>query len=80
SQAHIDAEWGIKSGGSIKADGAIKAGESLFALGEIRSGEGYGVYAGLNIRSEAWEANAQVRASTKPQRLLSGWWTEDCVA
>ena len=73
---HIEAGWGIKARDGIEAGGAIKAGESLYCEGEIRAGKGYGVYAGLIVPVDAWEASAQVRASIKPERLMSGWWLE----
>jgi len=51
----------------------------LQAQEEIQAGEGYGVYAGLVVQVEAWEASAQVHASSKPQRLMSGWWGGACL-
>ena len=71
---HLEAGWGIRSGEAIVAEGAIKAGESLFARQEIRAGAGYGVYAGLDVRVDAWEASAQVHAGMRPEGLMSGWW------
>ena len=49
-------------------------GESLVAEGLIRAGAGYGIYAGLNVQRDAWEASAQVRARQRPTELLSGCW------
>ena len=78
---YLHANWGIRSGGCIVAAGAISAGESLQAGGEIRAGKGYGIYAGLGVRRDAWEASAQVRARCKPDNLMSGWWAVDaCTA
>jgi len=71
---HIEAGWGIRAAHDIVAQGAIKAGESLVAGGVIRAGQGYGVYAGLNVQRDAWEASAQVCASERPAGLLSGCW------
>lgn len=72
--AHLEAGWGIKAGGDIGARGAIRAGESLQALGEIRAGAGYGVYAGLCVPQDDWDASARVSARDKPEQLLSGCW------
>ena len=71
---HIEAGWGIRAAHDIAAQGAIKAGESLVAEGLIRAGAGYGIYAGLNVQRDAWEASAQVRARQRPTELLSGCW------
>ena len=72
--AHLEAGWGIKAGEGIHTQGAIKAGESLCAGGEIRAGQGYGVFAGLNVQLDSWEAGAQVWSPHKPERLRSGVW------
>lgn len=77
---HLDAGWGIRVGGDVKADGAIRAGESIRAGNEIHAGPGYGIYAGLVVRTDAWEVSAQVRASRYPQALKSGWWTDAALA
>ena len=61
-------------GTGIIAGGAIRVGESLQTDGEIRAGDGYGVYAGLVVQLEDWATSAQVRALSKPERLMSGWW------
>lgn len=71
---HLEANWGIKARSGIFAHGAIKAGESLQAGEEIRAGEGHAIYAGLNVRVDAWQSSARVNARIKPERLLSGWW------
>jgi cytoskeletal protein CcmA (bactofilin family) len=71
---HLEACWGIVAGESITAGGAIKAGESLEAGEFITAGEGYGIYAGLNVPVDVWEASAWVRARALPSRLLSGHW------
>ncbi|ANN73634.1 hypothetical protein ACL598_21590 [Bordetella bronchialis] len=71
---HVDAGWGIRAAGSIVVQGAIRAGESIRAGGEIRAGAGYGIYAGLDVRDDAWETSAQVRARHRPAQLHSGWW------
>ncbi len=73
---HLEACWGIVSGKSIVAGGAIKAGESLAAEELIQAGEGYGIYAGLNVPVEVWEASARVCARELPNRLFSGHWHE----
>ncbi|WP_019139752.1 hypothetical protein [Noviherbaspirillum massiliense] len=80
SHRHLEANWGIRAGKSIIAHGAIKAGESLQAEEDIRSGDGYGIYAGLDVQFDAWEASARVRARSRPERLMSGWWTGTCPA
>ena len=72
--AHLDAGWGIKAGECIHAQGAIKAGESLCAGGEICAGPGYGVFAGLHVQQETWEASAQVWSRERPEGLRSGVW------
>ena len=71
---HLDAGWGIRVGGAVRAEGAIRAGESISAGDEILAGLGYGIYAGLVVRSDAWEVSAQVRACRHPEELKSGWW------
>jgi len=71
---HLEACWGIVSGKSIVAGGSIKAGESLAAEEIIQSGDGYGIYAGLNVPMDVWEASAWVRARELPKRLFSGYW------
>jgi hypothetical protein len=71
---HLEAGWGIKAGGVIAAAGAIRAGESLAAGEAIRAGTGYGVFAGLDVQMEAWEASARVSAPQRPEGLMSGWW------
>ena len=65
----------IKAVGVIVAGGAIRAGESLSAGEAIRAGSGYGVFAGLDVRMEAWERCAQVSAAQRPDALMSGWWS-----
>jgi len=74
SHGHLEADWGIRTGGCMTASGAIRAGESLQAKGAIQAGDGYGIFAGLHVAVDYWEANATVRAVEKPARLLSGWW------
>ena len=74
-QDHLEAGWGIKAHDAIIAGGAIRVGESLQTDGEIRAGDGYGVYAGLVVQLEDWATSAQVRARSRPKRLMSGWWT-----
>lgn len=71
---HLDAGWGIRANGAVLVEGAIRAGESICAGDDIRAGSGYGIYAGLDVRDEAWEASAQVRARRRPGGLRSGWW------
>jgi hypothetical protein len=71
---HIEAGRGIRARGDIEAHGAIKVGESLYSEAEIRAGAGYGVYAGLIVQVDAWEASAQVSARARPERLMSGCW------
>jgi predicted acyltransferase (DUF342 family) len=71
---HVEANWGAKAGKTIRAGGSIKAGESLQAGEDIQAGDGFGVYAGLVVRTDAWEASARVHAKLKPERLMSGWW------
>jgi len=77
---HLEAGWGIKATDAIVAQGCIRAGESLAAEGDIRAGCGYGVFAGLAVRRDAWQCSAQVSARTKPVELMSGWWVEPPVA
>ena len=71
---HLEAGWGTKAGNVVTAGGAIRAGEGLHAGEAIRAGEGYGVFAGLGVHMEAWEASARVSAAHKPAGLMSGWW------
>jgi hypothetical protein len=72
---HLDAGWGVKAGGDIVAAGAIRAGESLESGGHIRAGQGYGIFAGLCVQREEWETSARVGARSKPEALVSGFWT-----
>lgn len=76
---HLEAGWGIKAAEAIVAQGCIRAGESLCAEGEIRAGCGYGVFAGLSVRRDAWGCSARVSAQSRPDQLLSGWWVEPAV-
>ena len=76
---HLEAGWGIKAGECIHAGGAIKAGESLSAGEDIRAGDGYGVFAGLHVQVDTWDASAQVWAQQPPERLRSGVWLGPCV-
>lgn len=76
---HLEAGWGIKAGECIHANGAIKAGESLSAGEDIRAGDGYGVFAGLHVQVDTWDASAQVWAQQPPERLRSGVWLGPCV-
>lgn len=71
---HLLAGWGIRARGDIAAGGAIRVGESLWADGYITAGDGYGVYAGMDVRVDAWESSASVRARRRPEGLRSGWW------
>ncbi len=71
---HLEAGWGIKAGACIHASGSIKAGESLSAGEDIRAGEGYGVFAGLSVPIDTWEASGQVWTPHEPERLRSGVW------
>ncbi len=73
---HLQAGWGVRAGGDIRAQGAIRVGESLQAGDLIAAGDEYGIFAGLVVPMQAWEASAWVRASQKPQRLFSGHWSE----
>ncbi len=73
---HLEAGWGIKAADGIAAQGSIRAGESLATEGEIRAGAGYGVFAGLSVRRDAWECSARVSARIKPDELMSGWWVD----
>ena len=74
SALHLEVGWGIRAGGAICAQGSIRAGESLEAGEAICAGEGYGVFAGLDVQTEAWEACARVSAPERPAGLMSGWW------
>lgn len=74
---HLEAGWGILAGQSIVTEGAIKAGESINAGEEIRAGGGYGIFAGLNVRSDSWDCSARVTARTKPAGLMSGSWNRE---
>lgn len=76
---HLEAGWGIKAAEDIVAQACIRAGESLRAEGEIRAGCGYGVFAGLSVRRDAWGCSARVSAQSRPDQLLSGWWVEPAV-
>jgi len=76
SGLHIDAGWGIRAGGAIVAAGSLRAGEGIAARGPIQTGEGYGVYAGLSVHQDSWQASAKVQAQSCPDRLMSGHWTE----
>ena len=64
---HLEAGWGIK------------AGESLSAGEDICAGDGYGVFAGLNVQVDTWDASAQVWAQQAPERLRSGVWLGPCL-
>ena len=44
------------------------------AGGEICAGPGYGVFAGLHVQQETWEASAQVWSRERPEGLRSGVW------
>ena len=53
----------------------LMGGSLGLAAGEaIRAGTGYGVFAGLDVQMEAWEASARVSAPQRPEGLMSGWW------
>jgi len=73
---HIEAGWGLKAGADISAQGAIRAGEGIEAAGEIRCGAGYGIYAGLLVRRDAWPCSARVTAARRPEALVSGHWDD----
>lgn len=75
---HLEAGWGIKAGACIRAHGSIKAGESLSAGEDIQAGEGYGVFAGLSVQMDTWEASGQVWSPHPPERLRSGVWLGPC--
>ena len=75
---HLEAGLGIKAAESIVAGGSIRAGESLSSGEDLRAGSGYGIFAGLCVQHEAWDASARVCASVKPERLMSGCWSGVC--
>jgi hypothetical protein len=74
-EGSVDVGWGICAAGDVSAAGAVRVGESIAAEGHIRCGEGYGIYAGLHVREDAWEASARVAAAARPPALRSGWWS-----
>ena len=74
SGMHIDAGWGIIAGEDIVAEGAVRAGECVSASGDVGAGDGYGVYAGLSARRDAWPSCGQVRSKSRPPGLMSGLW------
>ena len=78
--SHLEANWGIRSGESIIASGAIRVGESVQAYEKIQAGEGYGIFAGLQVPFDDWATSAQIRASVRPERLMSGWWAGSLLA
>jgi len=65
-EKHLEANWGIKAQQTIVANGAIKAGESIQTQEEIHAGEGYGVYAGLIVQFDAWEAMPRCTRAPNP--------------
>ena len=69
---HLAAGWGMIAGEDIRAEGAIRAGEGIQAQGAITAGPGHGIYAGLNVRLDAWPVCARVIASERPSQLVSG--------
>ncbi|CAB3631388.1 hypothetical protein SB816_13740 [Achromobacter sp. SIMBA_011] len=71
---HLAAGWGLIAGEDIRADGSIRAGEGVQADGRIEAGDGHGVYAGLNVRLDAWAVCARVQARERPAQLVSGHW------
>ena len=71
---HLAAGWGMIAGEDIRAEGAIRAGEGIQAQGAITAGPGHGIYAGLNVRLDAWPVCARVIASERPSQLVSGHW------
>ena len=66
----------LRAGGGIEAGDGIEAGEGIKAGWGIKAGGGMGVFAGLRVRLDWWPTNAQVRAKTKPDNLVSGSWIE----
>ncbi len=78
-ESHLQADWGIRATADIEAGGGIRAGESLQAGGRIVPGPQHGIYAGLAVPLDAWESSAYVRAGSRPERLISGWWDPLCV-
>ena len=71
---YIDAGWYIKAGGCIKVGKSIKAGTYIHSLKFIEAGEGYGVYAGLNEPLSGIKKHGFVRAKSKPENLICGYW------
>ena len=76
---HLDAGWGIRAGGAISTGGSVRAGEGVECAGEITAGQGYGIHAGLSVRRDVWHVSAPVRASRRPQGLVSGWWAGEAA-
>lgn len=74
---HIDSAWGIKAADDILAQGTIRAGEGVEAGGDIGCGAGYGIYAGLQVRRDAWADSARIQARQRPEGLISGHWVGD---
>lgn len=47
--------------------------------GDLPAGDGYGVFAGLHVQLDTWDASAQVWALQLPERLRSGAWLGPCL-
>ena len=65
----------LKFATSVSAKHII-AGRGIEAGWGIEAGEGYGIYAGLNIKIDSWDKFAVVLANSRPQNLVSGYWSE----
>jgi len=73
----IEAGEGIEAGHGIEAGWVIKAGHGIEAGLGIKAGEGMGIFAGLNVKVCDWEIHASVSAKTKPENLISGFWSKE---
>ena len=65
----------IRAGWGIKAGEAIQAAQGIAASREIVAGNDYGIFATTALRLSDWVANGRVIAKTRPENLISGYWT-----
>ncbi len=78
---HVKAGWNVEAGGHVEAGehveagGSVEAGEDIKAGGNVEAGEDYGIFAGLRIKVSQWSLYAKVIAKTKPQNLMTGFWS-----
>jgi len=68
----IEAGGDIKAGMKIRAGANIEAGYNIEAGVDIEAGWGYGILAGLLVRTSVLGEHAKIRAKTKPANIICG--------